>query len=66
MIPVKNEPHLFRDSNGTIQNMDDDAYQVYIRSRQLIEEKNSKIESLELRLSRLENLLNNVLERKSE
>lgn len=61
MVPVKNEKHLFRDDKGIIHNMDDDAYQTYIRSKNLVIQRDNEIKDLKERLDRMELLINKMI-----
>lgn len=59
MIPVKNQPHLYRDGRGAIINTNTNDFDVYTRKRDLARKQQVEIDSLK---SSINNLNNDVAE----
>lgn len=59
MIPVKNQPHLYRNEHGAIINTNLDEFDAYQKKRSLVKKQHSEIESLR---SSINNLNNDVAE----
>jgi len=70
MIPVKNQPHLYRDERGAIINTDLNDLQIYQRKKETARRQHSDIENLRASINTLnadvneiKNALNIILEK---
>jgi|PlaIllAssembly_1097288.scaffolds.fasta_scaffold01009_2 hypothetical protein len=70
MIPVKNQPHLYRDSSGAIINTNVNDLRTYQQKRELARKQQSDIEILRASINTLnadvneiKNALNIILEK---